>query len=112
MTCMGFERFLFQADSDPINRPAAISRAAVTPPRIRQECLFVIDGYFFAGFDVPQRKEKHVTVDGPHVSIGVAGMIDVVSAVTSARAIEAPLAVDIADAQLPAPTCPFHCFPV
>ena len=111
MTCMAF-RILFQANSDPINRPAAIPRAAVTAARIRQECLFVIDGYFFAGFDVPQREEKHVTVKGPHVSIGVAGMIDVVSAVPAAGAIEAPLAVDIADAQVPASTRSFHCFPV
>ena len=80
--------------------------------RIRKESLFVIDCYFFAAFDVPQREEQDVTVNGPHESVRVARMIDVVSAVTAAGAIEAPLTVDVADAQMPSTARPFHSFPI
>ena len=61
--------------------------------------LFVIDRNLFAGLDVSQGKEQHVTVQCSHEGIRLAGMIDVVRAVTATRAIETESAVDVADAQ-------------
>ena len=84
----------------------------MTSARIRQKRLLVIDRDLFAGLDVPQREEEHMIVDRFHVSVGLAGVIDVMSSVAAARAVEAPLAVDIADAQVTPPTRALHRFPI
>ena len=53
----------------------------MTSAGVRQQCLFVIYRYLLARLDVTQRKEKHVAVEGAHVSVGIAGVINIVRAV-------------------------------
>lgn len=60
--------------------------------------LFVIDGNFFAGVNVAQSEEQHVAVQVFHVGIGFATVIDVMGAVTAAAPVQAPTAIDVADA--------------
>ena len=62
--------------------------------------LLVIDCDFVARQNIAQRKEQHVTVDGLHVSVWFATVIDVVRAVAAAAAIQTPATIDVADAQL------------
>ena len=62
--------------------------------------LFIVDGYFIAWTNIPQREEHYVSIDRPHISIRFTRMIDVMGAVATAAAIDAPDAVDITDAQL------------
>ena len=66
--------------------------------------IFVIDRDFFTRLNVTQRKEQDVAVDGFHVRVGRAGMVNVVRAVATAAPIQAPTAIDIADTQLGATT--------
>ena len=62
--------------------------------------LFVIDRDLFARIDVAQSKEHHVAMDRAHISVRFAGMVDVMRTVAAATAVDAPVAVNIADAQL------------
>lgn len=62
--------------------------------------IFIIDRDFFTGLNVAQCEEEHVAVEGLHVSVRRAGVVDVVRAVAAATAIQAPLAINVADAQL------------
>ena len=64
------------------------------------ERLFVIDRDLFARMDVAQSKEHYVVVDGANIGVRLARMVDVVRAVAAATAVDAPGAVNIADAQL------------
>lgn len=98
--------------SDFVNRTATILRATVTTPGIRQECLFVIDGDLIAGFYIAPREKQNVPVQRLHVSVGLAGVIDVVRAVAAARAIQTKPPVDITDSQVPAPARSFHGFEI
>ena len=61
--------------------------------------LFIVHGYFFARTNVAEREEHYVAVDGSHIGIGLAGMVDVMGAVAAAAAVDAPDTVDIADAE-------------
>lgn len=61
--------------------------------------LLVVDRDFFAGLDVSQSEEEHVTVQGSHEGIWLAGVIDVVRAVTAPRAVHTEAPVDVDDAQ-------------
>ena len=61
--------------------------------------LFVIDRNLFARTDISQSKKQDVPVERPHVSIWLTGMIYVVRSVAAARAVQAPAAVDVTDAQ-------------
>jgi len=70
----------------------------VTTSGIRQECLFVIDGDLLAGFYIPPREEQNVTMQGFHVTVGIARVIDVVRAIAAARTVQTEAPVDIADA--------------
>src|SRR5574341_105359 len=63
------------------------------------KCLFVIDRNFFAGLDIAQSEEQHVTIHRPHVGVWLAGMIHVMSAVAAARTVQTEATVDVADAQ-------------
>lgn len=63
------------------------------------ERLLIVDRDLFSGLNVAQREEQHMPVQGPHVSIWLAGVIDVVGAVTASRAIQTEPAVDITNAQ-------------
>src|SRR5712691_1122056 len=62
--------------------------------------VLVIDGDLFTGSNVPQRKEQDVTVDGFHVSVRFARVVDVMRAVPAAAAVQTPTAVNVTDAQL------------
>lgn len=96
----------------PVDRSAAILRAAETTLRIRMQRLFVIDRDFFAGKNIAQRKKQHVAVKRPHVCVRLAAMVDVVSAVTAATAVYAEPTVDVADAQDAAPARALLCFQI
>ena len=61
--------------------------------------LFVVDRDLFPRLDMAQRKEQDVAVQGSHVCVWLAGMIDVVSAITASCAIQTEAAIDVADAQ-------------
>lgn len=51
---------------------------------------FVVDGDFFAGFDVAQRDEENVAVKNLHKSVRLTTMIDIVGAVSPAAAVQTP----------------------
>jgi hypothetical protein len=59
---------------------------------------FVVDGDFFAWFDVAQGDEQNVAVENLHIGVRLTGMIDVVGAVPPAAAIETPSIIYCADA--------------
>jgi len=61
--------------------------------------VFIIDRDFFAGSNIAQGKEKHVTVNSFHESVGLARMIDVVRAVAATRSVQTEATIDVADAQ-------------
>ena len=56
---------------------------------------FVIDGDLFAGIDVSEREKQNVVVQNLHERIWTARVIDVVSAVSAATAVETPAVVDL-----------------
>jgi len=84
----------------------------MTTSRVRQQCLFVIDGDLLAGCNIPPREKQNVTMQRFHVCVGVAGVIDIMRAVAAARAIQTEAAVDIADAQVPPPARSLHGFEI
>ena len=59
----------------------------------------VIDRYLFARFDVAQGDEENVIVEDLHEGVWRAGVIDVVSAIAAAAAVETPAIVDLTDAE-------------
>ncbi len=59
----------------------------------------VVERDFVAGMDVAQGVEEYVVVEDFHVAVGLAGMVDVMRAVTPAAAVYAPITIDGADAQ-------------
>src|SRR6185369_14166758 len=87
------------SDSDSINRSAATLRTAVATLGVRMQCLFVVDGDFFAGVNIAQREEQYVAVQILHVGVRLARMIDVMRAVAAPGAVQTATAVDVADAQ-------------
>ena len=76
------------------------------------QCLFVIDRDFFTDTNIAQRKKQHVAVKRPHVSVRLAAMVDVVSAITAATAVYAEPSVDVADAQNSSPARAFLRFQI
>ena len=62
--------------------------------------LLIVHGDLFAGRDIAEREEQHVSKESAHVRVRLAGVVDVVCAVAATAAIDAPHAVDITDAQL------------
>lgn len=63
------------------------------------QCLFVVDGDFFAGMNIPQGKKQNVAVQILHVGVRLATVIDVVRAVATAGTVQTTTAIDVADAQ-------------
>jgi hypothetical protein len=61
--------------------------------------LLVVDRDFFTWLDVSQSEKQHVTVQSSHEGIRLAGVIDVMRAVSAARSIQTKTPIDIADAQ-------------
>src|SRR6266436_2254888 len=64
------------------------------------KCLFIVDGYFVTGTNVAQREEHYVPIDRPHIRVRFARMVDVMSPIAAATAIDTPDPVNITDAQL------------
>jgi hypothetical protein len=60
---------------------------------------FVIDRDFFAGLDVAPGDEENVIVEDLHERGGRACVIDVVSAVAAAAAVETPATIHFTDPQ-------------
>jgi len=60
---------------------------------------FVIDCDFLARRDITQGDEQNMTVKNLHVGVRFARMIDVVCAVSTAAAVEAPTIINRTDAQ-------------
>lgn len=58
----------------------------------------VVERDFVAGMNVAQGVEEYVVVEDFHVAVGLAGMVDVMRAVTPAAAVDAPIVIDGADA--------------
>jgi hypothetical protein len=85
---------------DLIDSTATAGGSAVAALRIGMQRLFVIDRDLFPGMDVAEGKEHYVAKDGADISVRLAGVVDVVGAIPAATAVDAPNAVDIADAQL------------
>jgi hypothetical protein len=59
----------------------------------------VIDCYLFARFDVAEGDEENVIVDDLNEGVWRAGVVDVVSAIAAAAAVEAPAIVDLTNAE-------------
>ena len=85
---------------DLIDPTATARGSAVATLRIGMQCLFVIDRDLFARMDVAQGKEHDVAIDGADIGVGFAGVVDVMGAIPAATAVDAPNAIDVADAQL------------
>ena len=62
--------------------------------------LFVVHRDFVAGMNVAQREKDYVAIDGAHIGVRFARVINVMRAVAAPTAIDAPNAVDVTDAQL------------
>src|SRR6267378_4852977 len=85
---------------DLIESTATARGPAVAALRVGMQRLFVIDRDLFARMDVAQGKEHYVAIDGADIGVGFAGVVDVVGAIATPAAVDAPNAVDVADAQL------------
>ena len=59
----------------------------------------IVNRDFFAGLDIAQGDEEHVSIENFHERVWLAGMIDVVSAVAAAAAVQTPALVDGVDSQ-------------
>ena len=84
---------------NPIDRTATRARAADTALVVGMKCRFVIDRDLFARFDVAQRNEENVIVKNLHEGVGPTGVVDVVSTVSTAASVEAPVIVHFTNAQ-------------
>lgn len=62
--------------------------------------LFIVDRDFFTRVDVAQGEEHYMAKDGADIGVRLAGVVDVMRTVAAATAVDAPDAVNIADAQL------------
>ena len=61
-----------------------------------QRC-FIIDRDLFAGFNVAQGAKENVIVQDLHERVWTTRVIDVVSAVAAATAVETPATIDLAN---------------
>lgn len=59
----------------------------------------IVDRDFFTGSNVTQSKEQHVTMKCFHIGVRPARVVDIVGAVATAAAVQAPAAIDVADAK-------------
>src|SRR5919112_6829771 len=91
--------FITPHSSSLIYRPAAAFRFAAAAVGVRVVRGDVVAGYLLAGAYVAQGHEEYVAARDAHVAVRSAGVVDVVCAVAAARAVEAPAAINGADAQ-------------
>jgi hypothetical protein len=82
-----------------INRTPAGFCAAVAAFGVGMKGGFVVNGNLFAGRDVTQGVELDVAVENFHEAVGLARVIDVVSAVAAATPVQTPLGIYRADAK-------------
>ena len=82
-----------------INRAATVLRAARTSLRIRMKSLLVVNRDLFARLNISQGKKQDVAIKRPHITVRLARVVDVMSSVAAACAVQAPASIDIADAQ-------------
>ena len=82
-----------------IYRPAAGLCPAVAALRVRVESIFVVNRDLLAGVYVAQGVKLYVAVEGFHVGVGFARMVDVVRAVPPATPIQTPARIYRTDAQ-------------
>ncbi len=61
--------------------------------------LLVVDCDFVSRLDVPQSNEQNAAVKNLHIGAGLARMINIVRAVSTTAAVQAPAIIDSADAQ-------------
>ena len=66
----------------------------------------VIDRDLFSGADVAQGEKENVIVMDLHEGIRTAGVVDVVSAVSAAAAVEAPTIIDLTNPERPPMSTP------
>ena len=84
---------------DLIESTATARGPAVAALRVGMQRLFVIDRDLFARMYVAQGKEHYVAKDGADIGVRLAGVVDVMGAISASTAVDAPDAVDVADAQ-------------
>ena len=66
------------------------------------QCRLVVYGYLFTRVDVAKREEKDVSINYLHVTVRLAGMVNVMRPIPAFAAIETPAIVYGADPK-PAP---------
>ncbi len=64
---------------------------------------FVIDGNLLAWVNIAECHEDYVSVEDLHVTVGFAGMVDVVRAISTPAAIQAPTIIDGTDPKSSSP---------
>ncbi len=62
----------------------------------------IIDRKLLARCDIAQRHHQNAVVNNFHITIGFAGMIDVMRAIPASAAVQTPSAIDVANTQPPA----------
>ena len=62
----------------------------------------VVDRKFLAGCYIAKRHHENVIVHRLHITVGFAGVVNVVGTVSTFTAIQTPTAIDIANTQSPA----------
>jgi len=60
---------------------------------IRVKCSLVINCYLLAGLNVSQCNKQNVVIEDLHESVWSAGMIDIVRAISTTTAVQAPAIV-------------------
>ena len=61
--------------------------------------LLIVNRDLVTGLNISQGKKQDVAVKRPHISVRPARMVDVVSSVAAAGAVQTPASIDIADAK-------------
>ena len=94
---VAFPTFRTSLQSAAINRPSTGRSFAVAPLLVRVQSALIVDRDLFAGLDVEHGIELNSPVVGFHVGVGLAAVVDVMRAVSSATAINTEAAIDVAN---------------
>jgi len=62
----------------------------------------IVNREFLARCNITKRHHQNVVVNSLHITVGFAGMIDVMRAIPASAPIQTPSAIDFANAQPPA----------
>jgi hypothetical protein len=63
------------------------------------ERQFVVEGNLFARLDIPECEKQNVTIEYFHVAVRLAGVINVMRAISTSAAIEAPALINCANTE-------------